>query len=306
MRAHVVNAPMWVYVFKCLQLAIAVAVLATSAYAISAVAYNVQILALFTALATMIITIYYLVTFKGAPKAYNMWAVLALEVFAIIFWLVSMATLAYLAAALTLSGADYDDDYYLYNDDYYYSARSLMSRAAKHFSKRQYYYYTYYTINLTAYRNVTAVGAALCALNLVFFVVTLIGFSIFLHRHRKAGLPQNPYNSSSSPNDGVATTTQTVTPQKMEAASTAPQYHQLPAQQQQPMAPPQPATSPSSASMYGQPQQQQQQPYPPPSASPAPLYPAQQSQFPQVATPPPPQPQPMAPQPVYQQGYVQQ
>lgn len=70
-------------------------------------------------------------TLSCVPKTYNYWAVLALDIFLTIFWLISFALLAWQAAWYFAAGAwfySYDDDYYdydsyyddIYSDDYDY------------------------------------------------------------------------------------------------------------------------------------------------------------------------------------------
>lgn len=46
------------------------------------------------AVATLITTIYHIVAHFGAPHSYNYWAVLSLDIFLLIFWLISFALLA--------------------------------------------------------------------------------------------------------------------------------------------------------------------------------------------------------------------
>lgn len=50
----------------------------------------------FQAIATLVITIYYMVVefSRSAWKSYNYWAVLSLDIFALIFWLISFALMA--------------------------------------------------------------------------------------------------------------------------------------------------------------------------------------------------------------------
>lgn len=62
-------------------------------------------------------------TLSCVPKTYNYWAVLALDLFLTIFWLISFALLAwqaawYFAAGAWAYGYGHDDDYYDY-DSYY-------------------------------------------------------------------------------------------------------------------------------------------------------------------------------------------
>lgn len=69
----------------------------------------------------MIASIYCLVARFGPSNAYNYWAILALDIFLLIFWLISFAVLA---AQVAASWANYDDYFDYYNDysdyfDYY-------------------------------------------------------------------------------------------------------------------------------------------------------------------------------------------
>ena len=82
----------------------------------------------------MIIAIYYLVSSRNAPGAYNYWAVLGLDVFAVIFWLSTMSILAYYAsliAGVRAVSSYYDYDYSSnYYDAYYGVAVGLVGGAA--------------------------------------------------------------------------------------------------------------------------------------------------------------------------------
>lgn len=64
----------------------------------------------------MIVVTYDLVSERAVKKAYNKWAVLALEIVMIIFWLAAMGALAALRAAFTVPV------------DIYYNKRSLFKR----------------------------------------------------------------------------------------------------------------------------------------------------------------------------------
>lgn len=71
----------------------------------------------------MISSIYCLVARFGPPKAYNYWAILGLDIFLLLFWLISFAVLAAQVAprlAYYEANKDYFDDYYDYYgvDDY--------------------------------------------------------------------------------------------------------------------------------------------------------------------------------------------
>lgn len=58
---------------------------------------------IFCAVLTLIIVTYDLVSERAAKSAYNMWAILALEIVMVIFWLSAMSAMAALRAAFTIS-----------------------------------------------------------------------------------------------------------------------------------------------------------------------------------------------------------
>lgn len=58
-------------------------------------------LGIFTCIATLVITGYWYYAYKRSPAAYNRWAILCLDCWAVLWWLISFATLAQLAAAFT-------------------------------------------------------------------------------------------------------------------------------------------------------------------------------------------------------------
>ena len=105
----------------------------------------------------MIITIYYIVATTGAPVLYNYWAVLGLDIFAIIFWLVSFALLA-------SEIAPYFDSYYDYDYDNTDSCTYIYGYCIKKRSVELEKRYTY-TDPIT-YRNALAAASGLGGLNL--------------------------------------------------------------------------------------------------------------------------------------------
>jgi hypothetical protein len=134
----------------------------------------------------MIITVYYIVAVTALPAAYNYWAILSLDIFAIVFWVISFSLLAWEVAAYGWAVSysySYCDAY-----GYCYKKRDLEARA---------------TTNVYTYRNALAAAAGLGGLELyiesyhifetlltfhsILFIVTLVITSIYLHRHRKAG-----------------------------------------------------------------------------------------------------------------------
>jgi hypothetical protein len=65
----------------------------------------------------MIISIYVIVAQTGAPVLYNYWAILGLDIFAVVFWIISFSIMASEVAA----NWNFDDDYYVnYGCVYYY------------------------------------------------------------------------------------------------------------------------------------------------------------------------------------------
>ena len=99
----------------------------------------------------MIITIYYIVATTGAPVLYNYWAILGLDIFAIIFWLISFALLA-------SEIAPYFGSYYDTSCTYYYGY--CIKKRSVELEKR--YAYT----NVITYRNALAAASGLGGLNL--------------------------------------------------------------------------------------------------------------------------------------------
>jgi hypothetical protein len=87
----------------------------------------------------MIIVVYNLVASLGAPAIYNYWAILGLDIFAVIFWLISFALLASETAGWSIVTYYYDDC------DYYYGY-CVKKRDIAALSKRA-------TTNLYTYRN---------------------------------------------------------------------------------------------------------------------------------------------------------
>jgi hypothetical protein len=71
----------------------------------------------------MIITVYILAASIAFPIAYNYWAILGLDIFAIIFWLISFALLASEVAGYSV--VTYYDNYCTYVNGYCYKKRAI-------------------------------------------------------------------------------------------------------------------------------------------------------------------------------------
>jgi hypothetical protein len=167
---HVLALPSFVLAFRILQLVTALAIMGLAGYGITEFSFDGIDLTLFSAIATIIIAIYVIVASTGAPVIYNYWAILGLDIFAIVFWIISFSLLASEVAAYDV--VPYTDTclYYYYGVCYY--KRSLEKR---NYGARR------------TFRNAMAAASGLGGLEFIFFVVTLIMTSIWLHRHRKAG-----------------------------------------------------------------------------------------------------------------------
>ncbi|RDW80156.1 hypothetical protein BP6252_04794 [Coleophoma cylindrospora] len=167
-KPYMLPTPVFLWGFRLAQLVLALVVLGLSAYGITFLAFDGDSLMLFTALATMIIVIYVGVASLFAPVMYNYWAILGLDVFAIIFWLISFPLLA--SEIANYSGTTYNYCYYYcYRKD----KRFVPAKRA--------------VTTIETYRNAMIADAAIGGIEFVLFVVTLVVTSIHLHRHRKAG-----------------------------------------------------------------------------------------------------------------------
>jgi hypothetical protein len=97
------------------------------------------------ALATIIITVYIIVSTAAAPVAYNYWAILGLDIFAVVFWIIAFPLLASEVASFVVVTCAYYD----YGTCYYYK-RSIEKR----------------DVNPYTYRNAMAAAAGLGGLEL--------------------------------------------------------------------------------------------------------------------------------------------
>jgi hypothetical protein len=101
------------------------------------------------AITTLITVAYILLGSFVWPRMFNYWAVLALDIFGVIFWLITFPILAVETIAFSIVDYAYDDscDYY----DCYYVKRGLAKRA---------------TTDWTTYRNAMAAAAGISGLEL--------------------------------------------------------------------------------------------------------------------------------------------
>ncbi|KAI0966469.1 hypothetical protein F4678DRAFT_296206 [Xylaria arbuscula] len=207
-REHVPIYPKGFVAVRIIQLVLGIICLGLSAYIVSIIPITGAVLVLFTSIVTLISSIYILVAHFGPPAAYNYWAILGLDIFHVIFWLISFALLASQAAAV-LSYTDY----YGFFDDAY-----------------------------TAYGSIAAAAAGLGAVNWVVYLVALILHGIALHRHRQAGLHAMPGKSTTAPETTVppvAAVDVQMQPQQPQTYYPPQQAHEVAYQQQQQQQPPQ-------------------------------------------------------------------
>lgn len=169
---------------RILQLIIAVVVLGLSAYGVTFLAFGGIGLTLFSAIATILIVAWFLFATHLFPVAYNFWAVLGVDIFLVIFWLISFSLLAAEVAAVQI--VSYDScEYY----DYY----CYKAKRSEELMKR------YATTDVVTYRNALAAAAGLGGLEFLLFVISLSIFGVFMHRHRKSGGACMAGSSSGAP-----------------------------------------------------------------------------------------------------------
>jgi len=172
---HYVRQPAWLFWLRIAQTIFAVLILALTAFSMSTLTnilgsfgYNI-----FCCVYTFITLTYLCAGPVFFLALWNMWAALVLEIFAVVFWLSGWASLAAWAA---LGNYVYDvaDSYSYGIDDDYYGIDD--------------HYRDLYKKQRTAWQ-CAAAAAGLGALLWVSFIVSLVVYSVHLHRHRRA--PEN-------------------------------------------------------------------------------------------------------------------
>ncbi|TGO30442.1 hypothetical protein BPAE_0005g00360 [Botrytis paeoniae] len=170
-RTHIPGARGALLGLRIAQLVLAVIILALSSYGVYWLVYDGDALTLASAAISIVICVYVIVASTGAPVLYNYWAILGLDIIAVILWVVSFPILAsQIANAITV-----EDTCTSYYYCYYYKRKrglGLEKRAET----------TWET-----YKNVMIATSALGGLEFVLFAITLIILGINLHRHRSAG-----------------------------------------------------------------------------------------------------------------------
>ncbi|KAH7393186.1 hypothetical protein BKA64DRAFT_755232 [Cadophora sp. MPI-SDFR-AT-0126] len=170
-RSHVPKLPAFTFYLRYAQLLVAMAVLGLSAYVVTCFAYSGASLSLFTAITTIIITIYYIVTITLRPVFFNYCAVIGLDILALIFWLISFALLASEAASWSIM-THFGDNCAFSTTAYCYKKRALVQNRSTDYR---------------TYRNAMAASAGLGGLEFVLFVVTLGSTALAVLKHMRTG-----------------------------------------------------------------------------------------------------------------------
>jgi len=168
-RNHVLKIPFFVSIILVFQFIFALVLLGLSAYGVSQLYVDGFGATLFTSIVTMIITAYILVATEIVTLIYNYWAILGLDIFLVVMWLISFA--------ITASNSSGFDSAYDFLGGFYNG-------------------FTYDGFNFRAYRNVLRACAVFGAFEFVLFIVTLGFTAVYLYRHRTAGghCTPNPNN----------------------------------------------------------------------------------------------------------------
>ncbi|WQF87441.1 hypothetical protein CDEST_12455 [Colletotrichum destructivum] len=194
-REHIPLYPKGFIAIRVVQLVLALVVTALCAFGIYLLPFSGNCLMIFVSISTMIVTTWLIVAEFGIPKVYNYWAVLALDIFLVVFWLSSFGLLASQAAYLLDSSAVCD-----------------------------YYGYCYSSAPTGVYLIFTAcmaTAAGIGGLEFALFVASMAIHSVMLHRHRKAGLHCNPITPGSTP---VVVTSHVVPEKNAAQVATNPMY----------------------------------------------------------------------------------
>ncbi|KAI0388487.1 hypothetical protein F5Y17DRAFT_202169 [Xylariaceae sp. FL0594] len=158
-KEHVPLYPKGFVALRILQLVFAVVCLGLTACLLTIVSFDAADLMIFTSVVAILTSIYLLVAHFGPAAAYNYWAILGLDIFHVIFWLIAFALMA--------------------------------SRAAM-FGVYSYYY------DVATFSAIAAAAAGLGGVEWLLYLISLIMHGLALHRHRKAGLHALPNKAGSN------------------------------------------------------------------------------------------------------------
>ncbi|KAF7879340.1 hypothetical protein EAF04_000536 [Stromatinia cepivora] len=175
-KTHIPGAKTPLLGLRIAQLVLAIIILGLSAYGVYWLVYDGDALTLASAVISIVICIYVIAASTGAPAIYNYWAVLGLDIVAVILWVVSFPILASQIATAVTYYDDYTCGYYYY---YYYGCSYKHKRGLGAEKRAETTWETYKRIMIAT--------AALAGIEFVLFAITLIILAINIHRHRNAG-----------------------------------------------------------------------------------------------------------------------
>lgn len=167
--AHVLPVPKWTLIIHVVQAVFAVIILGLDAYGIKYIAYKALIFSLVVSLCTLAVCAYLLVSQLFLHKIYNMYVVLAVHAWMLLFWVIDLG----LVANLAQTWADPLCGYY---GSYGYNCSGYT------------YTWTYYakrdTTTTGSYYGALVAGSLFAALEFGTWVATTIITVIFMNRHR--------------------------------------------------------------------------------------------------------------------------
>lgn len=209
-RNHVLPSAKINLPIRCFQLVTAVAILALASINLGWWSFSGVDLILFSAVKSIIIAIYAITADSCAPAAYNYWAMLSLDIIAILFWIGSSTLLG-----INISNGE-GWTYY----SYYKHKRGI------DLLKRE-WYYSYDD------ENILIAAASLGGVEFLLFLTTLIITSVYLHRHREAGGHSEPSSNLQSTFPLLPQTSQGYQPVPVQQAQQQALYQPAPVQHQQ-------------------------------------------------------------------------
>ncbi|WYZ44117.1 hypothetical protein EsH8_VII_000553 [Colletotrichum jinshuiense] len=194
-REHIPLYPKGFIAIRIVQLILALIITGLCAFSIYVIPFTGNCFMIFVSISTMIVTTWLIVAELSMPKLYNYWAVLALDIFLVIFWLCSFAVLA---AQVGYSFGGSSDCYYGY---------CVFT-----------YPYGIYLIVLSC----MAAAAGLGGLQFALFAASLSVHGVMLHRHRKAGLHCTPFSASITPGVNPGTVSHVISEKNASQVNTNP------------------------------------------------------------------------------------
>jgi uncharacterized membrane protein YtjA (UPF0391 family) len=240
-----VPQPKWILFVRAARALLAVVVLGLCAYTIQIIPMVQAQFNIFVAIFTFLVTVYIFVAEIPAPQAYNKWAILALEIMTLIFWLAGFASLAALAANIDACldmAAEYGTICYAYRRSY--DKRSLNKRVVWDGETAREWYAGF------------AAAAGMASICFILSIVILAIFCMAIHRQRQS-LNPNPENPATNHNPAAPVPMNNIAtgysvPEKTEPVSPV-SSPQQPASSYMPSQVPTPTSSPPPPMGYGQP-----------------------------------------------------